>query len=261
MSGAVTIPVVRLEGMIAARGRGQGLSLQRIEPVLEKAFNIRRAPCVALSINSPGGSPVQSALIAKRVRELAEDKRKRVIVAVEDVAASGGYWLACAGDEIVADPSSILGSIGVIGGGFGFPELLGRLGVERRVYTAGRVKSKLDPFRPEDPQDVARLQRLLDDVHQDFIAYVRDRRGARLKANEPSLFEGEVFTGREALALGLIDELGDLRSALRARYGDAVKLKRLSPARGIGLRRFFAAAVEEAFVAAEERVAFAAYGR
>jgi signal peptide peptidase SppA len=215
-----------------------------VEPALMRAFSIRKAPCVAIVVNSPGGSPVQSALIARRIRGLAEAKAKKAIVFIEDAAASGGYWLACAGDEVFADATSIVGSIGVIGGGFGFAEAMTRLGVERRVHTAGRRKSQLDPFRPESPEDVARLDRLLKALHGEFVDWVRARRGARLKPH-PDMFEGEVFTGREAVELGLADALGDLNTVLRARFGERVKLRTIGSARSSLAQRLLGATVED----------------
>jgi signal peptide peptidase SppA len=187
---------------------------------------------VALSINSPGGSPVQSAQIAKRIRDMARERDVPVIAFVEDIAASGGYWLACAGDEIFADASSIVGSIGVVSAGFGFHELIGRIGVERRVHTIGERKAMLDPFRPEQPDDVATLTALQRDVHESFKAQVRERRGRRLKADEAALFNGEVWSGRRAAELGLVDGLGDLRGVLRQRFGDKVRLVPVTGRRG-----------------------------
>ena len=256
------IPVVRLEGVIAS-GRGatgeRGLSLAAVEPALVKAFGVKAAPAVAIAINSPGGSPVQSSLIGRRIRQLAEEKRKRVIVFVEDAAASGGYWLACAGDEIIADATSIVGSIGVIGGGFGFVDALARVGVERRVYTAGRRKSQMDPFRPERAEDVERIDRLLRALHGEFIDWVKQRRGAALKPH-PDLFEGEIFTGREAVELGLIDAIGDLNTVLRARYGAKVKLKAIGRQRGSLLQRFFGGAAASVASLIEERALWARLG-
>ena len=256
------IPVVRLEGVIAAGRGGLGgdaLSLVRVEGALQRAFSMRSAPCVALALNSPGGSAVQSALIARRIRQLSEVHGKPALVFVEDAAASGGYWIACAGDEVFADATSIVGSIGVIGAAFGFPEALARLGIERRVHTAGRRKSQLDPFRPETPEDLARLNRLLGALHGEFIAWVQSRRGARLKAH-PDLFEGEIFTGREAVELGLVDALGDMNTVLRARFGDRVKLKPVSRTRPSLVRRFLGAMVEEGAATIEARAVWSRLG-
>ena len=233
------VPVVRLSGVIAAGSRfgARGLSLDAVSSLLNKAFGTKGAKAVALAINSPGGSPVQSALIATRIRLLATEKNIPVIAFVEDVAASGGYWLACAADEIVADPASIVGSIGVVSASFGFQDLIARFGVERRVHTSGERKAMLDPFRPEDPTDVARLKSLQGEIHGDFKAWVRKRRGLRLKGEEAALFSGEFWTGRRALELGLIDSLGDLRSILQARYGQKVRLPVVAPRRSF-LARF-----------------------
>lgn len=237
-SDVVTIPVIRLQGAIMAGG-GQlrpTLSLASTAGVFEKAFAFKSAPAVAISINSPGGSPVQSRLIYQRIRDLAQEKNKRVIVFVEDVAASGGYMIALAGDEIVADPSSIVGSIGVVSASFGFQDLLKKIGVERRVHTAGKNKAVLDPFREERPEDVERLKALQLEVHDTFIDLVKDRRGVRL-ADDPELFTGLFWSGKRGLTLGLVDALGDMRGFLRARYGDKVRLKLVAPQRGLLGRR------------------------
>jgi serine protease SohB len=219
------VAVVRLEGLIAARsGLLGGISAAGVHPLLERAFGMRRVAAVMLAINSPGGSPVQSALIARRIRQLAGEKKVPVIAVCEDAAASGGYWIACAADEIVADAASILGSIGVISSGFGFQEAMARLGVERRLRTAGTEKSLGDPFRPQSPEDTARLDALLAELHVEFKDWVRERRGARLRAPEEDVFTGRFWTGRRALALGLCDALGDLRGEARRRFGEKVVL-------------------------------------
>lgn len=220
------VPVVRLSGVIAAGGLlgSRGLSIESVAPLLARAFAERGAKAVALVINSPGGSPVQSALIAKRIRLLAIEKKLPVIAFVEDVAASGGYWLACAADEIIADGASIVGSIGVVSAGFGFQELIAKLGIERRVHTSGENKSMLDPFRDEKPEDVARLKRLQAEIHDSFKAWVRERRGMKLSGEESLLFTGEFWTATRGLELGLVDSLGELRAVLQARYGDKVHL-------------------------------------
>ena len=237
-SDGPVIPVVRLHGAIMAGGGQlrQNLSLASTAGLLEKAFSFKAAPAVAISINSPGGSPVQSRLIYKRIRDLAAEKNKRVYVFVEDVAASGGYMIAIAGDEIVADPSSIVGSIGVISASFGFPDLLKKIGVERRVHTAGGNKSVLDPFQPEKPEDVERLKQLQLEVHQTFIDLVKQRRGPKL-ADDRDLFTGLFWSGLKGRELGLVDEIGDMRSFLRDRFGDKVQLKLISPQRGFFGRR------------------------
>lgn len=221
--GTAVVPVVRLSGIIGAvTPLRPGMSLAGVARVLERAFSVRNAKAVALVINSPGGSPVQSRQIYLRIKQLAAEKKLKVLVFVEDVAASGGYMIACAGDEIFCDPSSILGSIGVVGGSFGFQEAIKRLGIERRLYTAGTHKAMLDPFLPEDPDDVARLKALQREIHQIFIALVKESRGARLKGADDTLFTGEYWAGETSIALGLADGIGDIRSTLRARYGETV---------------------------------------
>lgn len=238
------VPVVRLSGVIASGGLlgSRGLSIESVAPLLARAFAQRGAKAVALVINSPGGSPVQSALIAKRIRLLASQKNLPVIAFVEDVAASGGYWLACAADEIIADGASIVGSIGVISAGFGFQDLIAKLGIERRVHTSGENKSMLDPFREENPEDVERLKRLQAEIHDGFKAWVRERRGARLKGADSLLFTGEFWTATRGLELGLVDSLGELRTVLQARYGAKVHLpvvaarRRLLSRFGLGSR-------------------------
>src|SRR5271154_6354152 len=217
------VPVVRLTGIIGfSSPLRPGLTLTGIARMLDRVFGVRRAAAVALAINSPGGSPVQSHLIFRRIRELAKEHDRRVIAFVEDAGASGGYMIACAADEIIADPSSIVGSIGVVGGLFGFDKLIEKLGVERRLYTAGDHKAMLDPFLPEKPDDVERLKSLQRAIHADFIALVKSRRGTKLTGPENDLFSGEYWTGRRALELGLIDSIGDLRSVLRERFGNKV---------------------------------------
>jgi len=217
------IPIVRLSGVIAASSGSfrAGLSLAGVEKALAKAFSVSKAPAVAIVINSPGGAAVQSHLIFKRIRALAEEKKKHVIVAVEDVAASGGYMIAVAGDEIVVDAASIVGSIGVVSSGFGFTGLIDKLGIERRVHTAGRSKSMLDPFRPEKEEDVARLTALQSQVHAGFIALVKQRRPQLI--DDPDLFSGAFWSGARAVELGLADRIGDLRQVLREKYGPAVR--------------------------------------
>lgn len=218
------VAVLRLNGVIGMRGR-RGLSLASKAAAIERAFGMRGVAAVALSINSPGGSPVQSALLYRRIRQLAEEKGIPVFAFAEDVAASGGYWLALAGDEIYAEEASVLGSIGVVSAGFGFNELLRRIGINRRLYTAGERKALLDPFLAEDPQGVERLTAIQRDIHGSFKDLVRTRRSSKLSGEEDALFNGDVFTGRSALAHGLIDGIGELRGVMRARYGDKVNLR------------------------------------
>jgi signal peptide peptidase SppA len=232
--GTAIVPVVRLSGTIGAvTPLRPGMSLAGVARTLERAFATRNARAVALVINSPGGSPVQSRQIYLRIRQLAVEKKLPVLVFVEDVAASGGYMLACAGDEIFCDPSSILGSIGVVGGSFGFQELIKKIGVERRLYTAGAHKAMLDPFQPENPDDVARVKALQGEIHAIFIALVKQSRGSRLKGADEVLFTGEYWAGETSVSLGLADAIGDMRSTLRARYGDKVKTPVVAPAAGM----------------------------
>ncbi|HEX7076345.1 MAG TPA: S49 family peptidase [Hyphomicrobiaceae bacterium] len=220
------VPVIRFSGPIGfATPLRPGLSIGAVASGLEKAFSLSKLPCVAVTVNSPGGSPVQSNLIFKRVRQLAEEKKKKVYVFCEDVAASGGYYLAVAGDEIYADPSSIVGSIGVISASFGFNKAIERLGIERRVYTAGPAKGLLDPFQPEKPDEVERLKAIQRDVHDVFIGVVKDRRGARLRGHDAELFSGAFWSAAKALELGLIDGVSDLRTKMRELHGDDVQLK------------------------------------
>ena len=218
------VAVVRLDGVIGPRQWRTAMSLASHAAALERAFATKRLGGVALAINSPGGSPVQSALLFRRIRQLAEETGVPVFAFAEDVAASGGYWLALAGDEIYAEEASLLGSIGVVSAGFGVHRLIDRLGIERRLHTAGERKSMLDPFLPEDPADVARLSELQQDIHLTFKEHVRRRRAGKIDAADETLFSGEVLTGRMALARGLIDGIGDLRSVMRARFGDNVRL-------------------------------------
>jgi signal peptide peptidase SppA len=232
--GAAVVPVVRLSGVIGAvTPLRPGMSLSGVAKTLERAFATKNAKAVALVINSPGGSPVQSRQIYLRIRQLAAEKKLPVLVFVEDVAASGGYMIACAGDEIFCDPSSILGSIGVVGGTFGFQELIRKIGVERRLYTAGAHKAMLDPFLPENPDDVARVKALQREIHAIFIALVKGSRGVRLKGGDDVLFTGEYWAGETSVSLGLADAIGDLRSTLRARFGDKVLMPVIAPATGI----------------------------
>ncbi len=232
--GTAVVPVVRLSGLIGAvTPLRPGMSLAGVARTLERAFAMKNAKAVALVINSPGGSPVQSRQIYLRIRQLAAEKKLPVLVFVEDVAASGGYMIACAGDEIFCDPSSILGSIGVVGGSFGFQELISKIGVERRLYTAGAHKAMLDPFLPENPDDVARVKALQREIHAIFIALVKGSRGARLKGADDVLFTGEYWAGETSVSLGLADAIGDLRSTLRARYGDKVLTPVVAPATGM----------------------------
>jgi signal peptide peptidase SppA len=260
------VAVVRLSGAIGAVSPFRsGLSMAGVAGSLERGFSMPGIVAVALVINSPGGSAAQSHLIHQRIRALAAEKKVPVLAFVEDVAASGGYMIACAADEIVADPASLVGSIGVVSAGFGFDRLIERIGVERRVHTQGEAKAMLDPFRPEDPADVARLKLIQADVQDLFTALVRARR-PRLDLSEP-LFTGAVWTGRQALGLGLIDALGDARSVLRARFGEKVVFRLVAEKQGSLVARLLRRAnpgstglAEEALAAIAERAAWARYG-
>src|SRR5579863_5329134 len=262
-----TVAVLRFDGVIGLRGR-RGLSLRRYAAALERAFALRGLKAVALAINSPGGSPAQSALVYRRIRQLAAERGVPVIAFTEDVAASGGYWLALAADEIYAEDTSLVGSIGVITASFGFVEAIGKLGIERRLFTAGENKSLLDPFLPEREGDVARLKTLQQDLHDSFKDLVRERRGAKLKGDEALLFSGEVFAGRRALGLGLVDGIGEMRGVLRSMFGEDIKLRAIEPERRrfslLRLTRPFAAeggdAVGDLLARIEERLIWARFG-
>ena len=258
---APLVTVLRLTGVIGRLGPvGTGMTLAGFERAIERAFKGRNLVTVALAVNSPGGSPVQSALIAGRIRQLADEKQVPVVAFAEDVAASGGYWLACAADEIFADRNSIIGSIGVISASFGFAQTIRRLGVERRVHVAGRRKGMFDPFREERPEDIARLESIQSDMHESFKDMVRARRGERLQGTDEELFEGDVWTGNQALSLGLVDGIGDLRTVMRERFGERVRLRPVIPRQGALRRRFSGAPaaghearhVAEALAALEE---------
>jgi signal peptide peptidase SppA len=270
--GGAVVPVVRLSGAIGlSTPLRPGLTLASAARPLEKAFTTRGAKAVALAINSPGGSPVQSHLIHLRIKQLSAEHKLPVIAFAEDVAASGGYMIACAADEIICDDSTIIGSIGVIGGSFGFAGLLNKLGIERRLYTSGERKAMLDPFLPEKPEDVERLKSVQRDIHEDFIALVKASRGARLTGPENDLFSGEFWTGRKAVTLGVADGIGDLRTVLRQRFGEDVRMPLIGPERslfgrtrpGVALKeRLFGDVgfADEMISALEERALWSRYG-
>jgi signal peptide peptidase SppA len=266
---APLVPVVRLYGVIAAQGSPlrSALNLASLAGSLEKAFAMKGARAVALAVNSPGGSPVQSALVHDRIRLLADEKKLPVYVFCEDVAASGGYWIACAGDEIYSAETSIIGSIGVIAATFGFEEAIKKLGVERRLFTAGAKKSLLDPFLPVEADDLKRLTALQKEIHDAFKKHVRNRREGRLKAGERKLFTGEFWTGAKAVEFGLIDGIGDLKSVLRQKFGDKVRLPVIGAEkswlqRRLGLATQFSAInlAADMLAAAEVRAHWARYG-
>ncbi|MBE9552499.1 MAG: S49 family peptidase [Proteobacteria bacterium] len=259
------VPVLRFSGVIGQVGIGRkGLTLEDMNDAIERAFKTKKKAAVAISVNSPGGSPVQSALMAARIRALAEEQDIPVYAFCEDVAASGGYWLACAADHIYAEAASIVGSVGVISAGFGFTELIAKAGVERRIHKAGDSKAMLDPFSPEDPKDVERLTAIQEDVHDQFKAWVRTRRGARIGEKPDELFDGTIWTGRKAVELGLTDGVGNLHAVLREKFGEKVKLRPIKVARGwlqkrfgVGSRADIAADVMSAI---EERAIWGRYG-
>ena len=262
LSPPPAVAVIPLAGMIAPRAAAFGrqrLSVETLGPAISRAFKLRRLAGVALVVNSPGGSAAQSALIAGRIRQHAEETKVPVTAFVEDVAASGGYWLACAADEILCLETSILGSIGVITSGFGFAGLMERIGVERRLYTAGEKKSLLDPFRPTREEDVARLRGIQEALHARFKAWVRERRGPKLKAEEAELFSGEFWTGERAVALGLADGFGEVRATMRARHGERVRFAVFGGVRRGWWSRFLPTP-EGLIAAAEERAAWARFG-
>jgi len=263
------VPVVRLSGPIGMNmPLVSSMSLASVSKQLDKAFSYRKASAVALVINSPGGAPTQSHLIHQRIRQLAEKNKKKVIVFVEDVAASGGYMIACAGDEIIADTYSIVGSIGVVSASFGFEKMLKKLGIERRVYTAGDSKRQLDAFLPEKPEDIRRLKALQTKIHEDFIALVKRGRGKRLNGSDKTLFNGEYWLGEQAMKFGLIDGIGDLRGTLQKRFGKNVLTPLIAPASGFLARRIpgMSGAIlpddwaKTALAAAEERALWGRYG-
>ncbi len=253
---APAVAVLRLSGMIAAGPRG--MSDAALAPMIERAFRRGKPAAVALVVNSPGGSPVQSSLIAARIRRLADEKEVPVIAFVEDVAASGGYWLASAADEIIVDDSSIVGSIGVIYASFGVNRFLDRQGIERRIHTAGKSKSFMDPFSPEKPEDVARLKALQEPIHDSFIAQIKDRRGAKLPEGQ-DLFTGDVWVGRQAVEVGLADAIGHLVPVMKDRFGDKVRFIRYGQKRPL-LQRLGASIVGDALDGLEERALWARFG-
>lgn len=272
-SGPV-VPVLRFTGPIGmATPLRQGLSLATVAGGIERAFKLSRLPTVAVIVNSPGGSPVQSSLIFKRLRQMAEKHKKKVYVFCDDVAASGGYYLAVAGDEIYADACSIIGSIGAISGGFGFVEAIEKLGVERRIYASGTAKSQLDPFKRENPEDVARLTQILEEIHDAFIGVVKERRGAQIEAPDTEVFSGAFWSAPRAMELGLIDGITDLRTKMQELHGEKVRLRVVPLSRGgllsmlrrpnmerLGLTGSGGALADDLLSAAEARALWYRYG-
>ncbi|CTQ49701.1 S49 family peptidase [Jannaschia donghaensis] len=255
---AKRVSVLRLQGVISGAGGRAGLSHSSFAPLIERVFRKGKPDAVALAINSPGGSPVQSALIGAQIRRLADELSRPVHAFVEDVAASGGYWLAAAADDIWVDESSITGSIGVISASFGFPELLARYGVERRVHTAGEDKSMLDPFRPERAEDVERLKALQAQIHEHFIAHVKDRRGSKLSTDR-DLFTGEIFVGKRAVEVGLVDGVAHMVPKLQELYGEKVRLSYVGQRRPL-LQRLVPGILGDALQSVEDRSAWARFG-
>lgn len=258
LSDAPLVPVIRLQGVISGAARGAALNDAGLAPLIERAFSRGKPAAVALTINSPGGSPAQSSLIAARIRRLADEKNVKVYAFVEDVAASGGYWLAAAADEVWVDTSSIIGSIGVISAGFGFHDFIDRHGVERRVHTSGKSKSFLDPFRPEKEEDVARLRDLQDQIHDSFIDHVKSRRADKL-ASDQDLFTGEIWVGQKGVDVGLADGVGHLVPKMKEVFGDKVRLVTHKQRRPF-LTRLGVALGGQLGGLIEERAAFARFG-
>lgn len=257
--GRETVSVLRLEGVIGGGARlgGGGLTDSGLAPMIEAAFTRGKPKAVALAINSPGGSPAQSSLIAARIRRLADEKKIPVHAFVEDVAASGGYWLATAADHIHVDPNSIVGSIGVISASFGFQDFLSRQGIERRVHTAGEDKSMLDPFRPERPEDIERLKHLQSLIHRNFIEQVTSRRGARLTGE--NLFTGEIWVGQAGVEVGLADDIGHLEPVMRGLYGKDVTFNVVSQKRSL-FRRLGLPGVSDVMAAVEDSGLWSRFG-
>lgn len=253
------VSVLRLNGVIAAGSRlgGQSLNDQSLAPLIEKAFRKGKPKAVALSINSPGGSPVQSSLIGARIRRLSEELDIPVYAFCEDVAASGGYWLAVAADEIYVDENTIIGSIGVISASFGFQDFIGRHGIERRVHTAGENKSFLDPFKDQDDGDVARLKKIQSQMHDSFIRQVAGRRGAKIQRDD--LFTGEFWVGSEAVELGLADRVGHLVPRMKEIFGDKVRFQVITQRRSL-MQRLGAPNASEFLAAVEDRVHWSRFG-
>ena len=253
---------ISLSGIIAPNmGRRKGLNLYELDKVIEQAFSVKNLKAVVLQINSPGGSPVQSEMISKRIRDLSEEKNIPVLAFVEDVAASGGYWLACAADEIFASKASIIGSIGVVSSGFGFDKAIKKIGVDRRLYTSGENKAILDPFLPENKDDIKRLKDIQKELHNQFISFVKSRRGSKITNKNKDLFTGAFWSGEKSLELGLIDDHGEMKSALKQRFGENVKIKEFAPKKKLfGFSNLFSGAIDIFINKIEERISFKKFG-
>ncbi len=256
------VSVIPLNGIIAPNmGRRKGLNLNEIDKNIEDAFSVKNLKVVALQINSPGGSPVQSEMISKRIRSLSEKKNIPVIAFVEDVAASGGYWLACSADEIFASKASIIGSIGVVSSGFGFDKAIQKLGVERRLYTSGDNKAILDPFLPENKDDVNRLKGIQKELHNQFISFVKSRRGGKITNENKEIFTGAFWSGEKSLELGLIDSFGEMKAVLKERFGENVKIKEFAPKKKLfGFGSLLSGALDMLISKVEERSSFNKFG-
>jgi signal peptide peptidase SppA len=259
---APIVSVIKLQGVIGAGGAMKsGISIDSVEEEITKAFNVKKLQAVAIIINSPGGSPVQSELIHKKIKSLALEKKVPVLAFAQDVAASGGYWLLCAGDEIYASENSIIGSIGVISAGFGFAEVIKKLGIERRIYTQGKNKSVLDPFSPEKEEDIALIKNIQKNIHDSFKNLVKTSRQGKLNSDDDHLFSGEFWTGKEALKLGLIDDIGDMDSVIKSRFGEKVKIKNFSKEKGWFRRKFgISSAIDHLFYLVIEKISLERFG-
>ena len=253
---------IPLSGIISPNmGRRKGLNLYELDKVIEQAFSVKNLKAVALQINSPGGSPVQSEMISKRIRDLSEEKNVPVLAFVEDVAASGGYWLACAADEIFASKASIIGSIGVVSSGFGFDKAIDKIGIDRRLYTSGENKAILDPFLPENKDDVKRLKAIQKELHNQFISFVKSRRGSKITNKDKDVFTGAFWSGEKSLDLGLIDAFGEMKFILKERFGEDVKIKEFAPKKKFfGLGNLFSGAIDVLIYKVEERISFKRFG-
>ena len=263
-SNSVIIPTLRLSGVIGQAGLlRSGLTINTIDKLINKLFSFKKSPAVALIINSPGGSPTQSSLRAERIIKKSKEKNKKVIAFVEDVAASGGYWLACAADEIYIDQNSVIGSIGVISPGFGFVELIKKIGIERRVYTSGKSKSFLDPFKEENKEDIDRLKNIQEQIHDNFINYVKERRGSKLDQSKiDDIFSGLFWVGKKAIDLGLADDIGSINEILQKKFGKKVKIKSINQKKSFLQRRLSSSLLntDEILQKIEEKLMLSRFG-
>ena len=256
------VSCIPLNGIIAPNmGRRKGLNLHELDKVIEQAFSVKNLKAVVLQINSPGGSPVQSEMISKRIRDLSEKKNVPVLAFVEDVAASGGYWLACAADEIFASKASIIGSIGVVSSGFGFDKAIEKIGIDRRLYTSGENKAILDPFLPENKDDVKRLKAIQKELHNQFISFVKSRRGSKITNKDKDLFTGAFWSGEKSLDLGLIDAFGEMKFILKERFGEDIKIREFAPKKKFfGFGSLLSGALDILIYKVEERISFKRFG-